>query len=279
MILIVTSNEDEASVNIREQLLAMADWEEHGEFEGNPVYLLNDDLMVSINRLHLWHDNIDKEIESLTGKTIESVIYASRHRSESQRRTLTLHPIGNFSKAEFGGRDKTLVNSSPHLMCTALRVLSNEARNLDYTVSLEVTHHGPYLEKPTFFIEIGSTEKEWNDEKAGKVIARTILKSIDQCQRFPTAIGVGGGHYAPRFTEVVLSSEISIGHMISNYALDVIDRFLLEEAVKKSGAEYVYFHRKAIKKSKYNELKEFFEELGIKPVRTRDLKAIYCSAI
>ncbi|MFQ6060765.1 MAG: D-aminoacyl-tRNA deacylase, partial [Thermoplasmata archaeon] len=150
------------------------------------------------------------------------------------------------------------------------RNLKLSSRGLDYKVSFEATHHGPYLGTPAFFIEIGSDEGCWQEESAGRAIAEAIL-SIKP-EREPIAIGVGGGHYAPRMTDVALECRLSFGHIIPSYALRDIKEEMLEKAVEKtSGAENVYFHRKAMRKSQYRELKVWFEEHGLVPLRQKDI--------
>src|SRR2546428_10273485 len=48
-------------------------------------------------------------------------------------------------------------------MTEVLRAVRREAEGLSYAVTFEATHHGPVLDAPSFFIEVGSTEKEWRD--------------------------------------------------------------------------------------------------------------------
>jgi D-aminoacyl-tRNA deacylase len=199
---IIISKTDKASCNIFENLLTIKDWTREGEFQGDPLYFSEDFCIKTINDEHIFHDNVDAELSKVIKEKLECIIYASRHRSESGTRSLTVHPIGNFAKAEFGGKDKTLVPSSPHLMTQALRILRKKAKGLDYSISFEATHHGPFLQTPTFFIEIGSEEKAWEDKEAGRVIAETILAI--HTQDYPIGIGVGGGHYAPRITDVAI---------------------------------------------------------------------------
>ncbi|MDD1748219.1 MAG: D-aminoacyl-tRNA deacylase, partial [Methanomassiliicoccales archaeon] len=94
------------------------------------------------------------------------MVFLSRHKAASGIPTLTAHPIGNFSKADFGGRPGTLVRSSPDMMTSTLRELQRNAAGLGFGVSFEVTHHGPYLEAPTMYIEIGSSEENWGNKDA-----------------------------------------------------------------------------------------------------------------
>ncbi len=275
MKVIVVSKTDTASCNIFENLMKLKDWKEEGRFQDNPLYFHEDYCIATINDEHIFHDDIDIELSQVLGdkKKPECIIYASRHRSESGKRSLTVHPIGNFGDAEFGGRSKTLVPSSPHLMTQALRILKKRAKNLDYAVSFEATHHGPYLQTPTFFIEIGSEEDAWQDEMAGRVIAETILET--QAVNYPVGIGIGGGHYAPRTTDVALEREISFGHIVPTYALAYLTPEMAEQVVRATnGVQKVYFHKKRMKGGQYSKWKEFFSGLGIEPVRSTDLEPL-----
>ncbi|MCK5548182.1 MAG: D-aminoacyl-tRNA deacylase [Thermoplasmata archaeon] len=271
----MTSKEDEAGMNILAQLLEKTDWAEVGSYEGNPCYSAEDFVIVTTNEYHLYCDNIDLALKNKLALTPEVVIFASKHRSESGTSTLTVHPIGNFSSAEFGGKERALVPSCPGMMTSALRILKTKAEKarLDYKVSFEVTHHGPYLETPTFFIEIGSLAPQWGDEEAAEVIAETILET--KAEDYPVAVGVGGGHYTPRFTDVAMANRISFGHMIPNYALEKADDAMLETAIERTPkASIVYFHRKSMKKPEYRRLKEWFESKGLSAVREGDLEGL-----
>ena len=271
MRLIITSQEDIASMNIRKFLLQGWDWKAEGEFEGKPVLRHDKFLMATIPQIHLDRDNVDEEIENLSGRKFDVVIFASRHRAESKIPTLTIHPIGNYSKAEFGGIDERLVMASPHLMTSSLRLLKETAGDLEFNVSFEVTHHGPYLETPSFFIEIGSDESLWAHEKAAETIANVIMNAEEQ--RNETIICAGGGHYAPRFSDLALENKVSIAHMAANYALDALsdDKVIREMIEKSASPKAVYFHRKSMPKPKFRELKDKFSSFGIETIRSGDL--------
>lgn len=271
MRLIITSKEDIASMNIREQLMRGWGWKEIGEFEGSPILAFQNFLMVTIPEIHLDRDNVDRRIKEATGEEFEVVVFASRHRAESKIPTLTVHPIGNFSKADFGGIDRTLVRASPHLMTSSLRNLKEKAADLGFGISFETTHHGPYLETPSFFIEIGSDESFWTHQKAAERIAEVIMDTEER--RGEVVLCAGGGHYAPRFTDLALGSDISIAHMAANYALDALmDEAVMKEMIAKSGnPKMVYFHRKSMPKQKYRALEEKFAGFGIESVRSGDL--------
>ena len=271
MRLVVTSSEDPASMNIRARLLEEEGWTEKGLFAGHPAMMKDQLLMVLVDRIHLDEDGIDERAMAALGVELEVVIFASRHRSEKRIPTLTVHPIGNFASADYGGWPGTLCPAAPGLMTSALRGLASNAAGLQWDVSFETTHHGPSVTTPVFYIEIGSYDELWDRSDAGEAIARTILELREEY--YPTTLCVGGGHYAPRFTEVALSRKVSIGHMAPNYALDNLDESMITQMAEKSGgAKMVYFHRKGMPKKAYRELRERFASCGLREIRSDELE-------
>lgn len=274
MHLIVTSGEDIASMNIRQRLLSLAEWKEIGKFRGTPALSAGGSYMIFIPGIHLEAENLDSEVKKALGIDFDCMIWASRHKSQSGLRTLTVHPIGNYGKAEFGGRDGRLAPTCPRLMTKAFLLLKKSAGSLDFQISFECTHHGPYVETPSFFIEIGSDESAWKEEEPAKKIAEVIL-SLDKNQDTladKIAIGVGGGHYAPRHSEVALAKKLSFGHMLPNYACGNATSEIIQHAIERTpGCEVVYFHRKSMEKPEHRRIKAIFEDAGIKAVSSADL--------
>lgn len=249
MICIVASKKDIASMNIAKFLLSMEKWKDESK-----IYVKEDMALYFIEDEHIYHDNVDEEIEAL-GYSIDTIIFASRHASMAKRKTLTVHPIGNFSKAEYGGKDATLVPCNPLLMKKGLELLKE--KNLEeYEVCYEATHHGPYLKKPCFFIEVGSTEREWKDEKACKAIAEAILQMVEE--KATIAIGIGGGHYAPRFTEISLEEDVAFGHIAAKYAVKHLSHEMIRKMVDATpNCSKAYFH------GNYEEIKEMIKKHGL----------------
>jgi D-aminoacyl-tRNA deacylase len=271
--LIVTSSEDPASMNIRARLLERAGWAERGTFEGHPVLVKDDFRMVQVDRIHLDEDYVDDRVANALSEPIDVVIFASRHRAESRIPTLTVHPIGNYASADFGGRPATLCKTSPQLMTSALRNLAKSAKGLPFNISFETTHHGPILNSPVFYIEIGSFEELWEREDAAEAIAKSILEVDDEGH--PTIVCVGGGHYAPRFTEIALSRKVAIGHMAANYALEAIDDKIIHQmSALSGGTKRVYFHKKGMPKPAYRSLRERFAANGISEISSNDLEPL-----
>src|SRR6267143_3793481 len=244
---LVSSEKDEAAGHQRDELLRLASWTRDEPFAGRDTWRLRDLILVAIPELHLDRDHLDRDLEAAFGEPVDLVVYLSKHRSESRRPSLTVHPIGNPRGAQFGGQPETLVPSAPRWMTAALRGLRKEARGLAYDVTFEATHHGPYLTAPTFYIEQGSTETEWADLAASRAIARVLLalEPIDA----PIAIGLCGGHYVPRHTDLALLRRIAFGHLLAAYALEGASSSAIDQAVERTeGATLAYVHRKSLSK-------------------------------
>ena len=286
-VLIIASNKDPASINIKNNLLKLSSWKKINLFNENSVYENSnnkDIILITINDQKITHENLDIEIERKLKIKAKQAIFISRHTSKTGKPTLTVHPIGNYRKAEFGGKDGILSESSPKLMTQQLRLLKKNAKlfNLYHEVCFEVTHHGPYISIPTYFIEVGSTAEEWKKEKPAFVIAKSILELLknyryenDLTYDIPVLVGIGGGHYAPRFTDVVFQKNVAFGHMIPSYHINegTIETEILKETFKKTpNAKGVYIHRKSLKKSHVSELKKLFKNMNIEVSSSKNMQ-------
>jgi D-aminoacyl-tRNA deacylase len=104
---------------------------------------------------------------------------------------------------------------------------------------MEATHHGPLIDRPCMFIEVGSTENEWRDSKAGFVIAKAISEAIDEFKLNPyneVAIAIGGPHYCPNFNKLQEKSNVAISHVIPQYAFPLTEE-MVKEAVARTEEE------------------------------------------
>ena len=226
---VITSKKDTAGRNIKEAL----------EKFGSKVYEFDKDI---VNL-----EDIDEE-ESI--KDAELIIFASRHYSGEGRKNFCVHSIGNWKKADYGGKDGTLVKTSALMikeMSIILQRNAEEAKSKgiidkEYEFSLEATHHGPYIEKPCMFVEVGGTEKEWSDLKAIEVLARSIKEFItgydehrdnNENNNYKPAIAVGGLHYCQSFNRIQLSSKYAISFIAPKYALP-LNKELIEQAIEKT---------------------------------------------
>ncbi|MFO7872800.1 MAG: D-aminoacyl-tRNA deacylase [Candidatus Undinarchaeales archaeon] len=199
-------------------------------------------------------------------------IVASTHRSKTNKASLTVHPTGNWGSADIGGNEHELSYTSPEALAVGLRAI-NSRKIKGFDVSMEATHHGPTNWKtPLIFIEIGSTETEWKNKEAGKVIAESISEINDSEQEFENYVGFGGIHYCPYFTKRILENEeISVGHVAPKYAANDLDKKIIKEAFEKSNAEKALFDWKGLRSKERNKILNILEELGIDYERARDI--------
>lgn len=277
MRLIVSSTQDEASQNILSKLLDY-DWDEYDRWQGYPVYKREEDRIAIIDERHIYFDNIDRKLESHLDVDFDQIVYVSKHSSEAGVDSLTVHPIGNYGEAKYGGKEEKLVPASPHRMTDAFRVLREIAERKgikdEYDISFEATHHGPYLETPTYYIEIGSDLDSWEDKGAAKVIADTVLEVKDRDHNdSPVAICVGGGHYTPRFTSLAKTRKVALGHIVPGWAMKYLTRKSFSETVEKTpGVEYVYFDRSSTSGKERDRVKSWASEFDLEVVRSKDLE-------
>lgn len=226
MRLLVESLEDTASMNIAARLGELVAWEETGRFAGRPVLAHEDLRLITIEDTHIYHEDLHQELPEALADP-EVVIVLSRHKAASGTPSLSVHPIGNFDEARYGGREGRVVPTRPDLMGGMLSFLADHDPT-GYEVTLEATHHGPYLEHPTLFLELGSSEEQWDDEEAARVLARAVLEA--EPSPAPAVLWVGGGHYCPQLNDLVLSGALAPGHIIPNWAVEqeISDETLLE---------------------------------------------------
>jgi len=146
------------------------------------------------------------------------------------------------------------------MMQAVLRALARHCPE-GYQVSYEVTHHGPTaLVHPSFFVEIGSTEKEWGDPVAGQAVAEAVLNA-EPVNAIPL-IGIGGTHYAPRETAIALTTRGAFGHIASSRRqVGTLDREMVQAMVKESGAVAAYIDRKAVPRPDLERLTEILDSL------------------
>ena len=238
MILIVASNKDLASLNIRKQTLGNYDFQEKAEkFESNPVYeaKINGNVvkLLTLNNESIYAQHLPELFVGL-----QLIVFISRHSSVSGTPTLSVHTPGNFAEAALGGIPKTLSVSPANLMRKALITMLklNNETHLDYEVSYECTHHGPSFNMPTMFVELGSSPQQWSDSKAAEVVAHSAMEAVKQFGNYPfkTVIGIGGPHYNAKFTRMALESDLAFGHMVPKYAISKVDSDMLKQCAERT---------------------------------------------
>ena len=184
---IISSSQDIASMNIKNEILSISEWEEIDTFFDVPVYKnqsMKDLFLITLEDKAILHENLVEQIHDEINITPTQAIYISRHRSKTGNPTLTTHPIGNYGKAEFGGKERTLSTSHPYLMTQILRNIHALAKKekMIHQVCFEVTHHGPYMSIPTLFAEVGSSQTEWEKRYPAHIVAQSVLTALSESQ-------------------------------------------------------------------------------------------------
>jgi D-aminoacyl-tRNA deacylase len=259
---LINSRQDKAGVNIRHHIEQLLDSDQPGRWrEQGRTYEF---IEVEERLIHAEH--IDAQIDA------DLLVFLSRHYSVNPVPVLTVHVTGNFGTAEVGGTSRTLAPAAPEMMQATLRALSKHCPE-GYRVSYEVTHHGPTgLSLPSFFVEIGSTEKEWTDPIAGRAVAESVLSA------FPVnpvpLIGFGGTHYASRETEIALTSRGAFGHIAHTREIAVLDEEMVRAMMVKSGAVAAYIDRKALNREALNKLSDMLKQLTILRLSESEITAM-----
>lgn len=234
--LILVSSGDIASTNQADELLKMCEWQELDPVEGLPSYSFKHARMWWMKDGCLWEDDLDKRWAEATGEIPTEIIFPSRHSAASGNASLTLHPIGTMQvpdgeTPEYGGKAADCPPPNPRIAAW-WRELNRVANDLtEFDLSLETTHHGPWIETPSLFIEIGSTDLTWGHMGAAKILAGIIYRGLgldggnglgQWNGNGRVVVTLGGGHYAPRGNLLASHEGIWLGHMLATYALPFV---------------------------------------------------------
>ncbi|MFC7132053.1 MULTISPECIES: D-aminoacyl-tRNA deacylase [Salinibaculum] len=257
MLGILVSRADRASTHIGEHLLDLADWEEAEDDSradaagGGTVYRTDGAELREFDDLHL---HLDRPADAYDD--VDLLVVASKHAGETGR-LLTAHHTGNFGPADHGGADFALSRACPNAHARVLDALETHAPER-YDVGMECTHHGPTdVGAPSMFVEVGSSEAEWEDPDAARAVARAILDlrgvapdsppedGADDDRHRRHLVGIGGGHYAPRFERVVRETDWAVGHVAADWGIEAMgdldspdSRAVLAAAFEQSRAAY-----------------------------------------
>lgn len=261
----VNSVLDPAGVNARrhlERLLA----EGHGE------RLLERGISCTFveTRGRLIHaEGIDRSLDA------DLLVFLSKHTSARPAPLLTVHAPGNFSTSALGGTPYSFPPVHPAMMRAVLQELHRSAP-AGYHATYEATHHGPTaIGTPCFFLEIGSTEREWTDGAAGAAIASSMLCALERItdEAIPL-LGLGGDHYATRATSLAISTRGAFGHIVPSQEVPSLDGEMLEALMHKGGAAAAYIDRNSLARQELSILEGMLSASGIPVLGERELRGI-----
>lgn len=268
MILIVASRDDLAGLNIADKLIKIFGFRrEDKKILGEQLYVRETGGDEEISLLIANGEIVNmQDIPPLTG--LKMIIFVSRHSSRSGTPTLSVHTPGNIGEAFLGGTPRKVSISPASAMKAALIELkaARDEMNLPYEVSYECTHHGPSLDIPAMFVELGSTPEQWRDQRAAEAVARGAIAAAENKTIYPAALGIGGQHYNDKFTRIALTSEIAFGHMIPKYALSDVDEYIVRECIKRTveRVDKIILDWKGIRGEDKQPLLKILENIGLK---------------
>lgn len=269
MILIVASNKDSASLNIKEQILSHYRFKETRTlFQENAIYATRingkDAQLITLNQESIHAQDLTRSF-----KEAKLVVFISRHSSASGTPTLSVHTPGNLGQAELGGNSEEVSVSPAKAMRDALRVMAKlrEEMQLKYEVSYEGTHHGPSLNVPTMFAELGSSQEQWNDLAAAETVAHASMEAVSKFGglRAEAVLGIGGPHYNLKFTRMALENEVAFGHIIPKHSIPGLGLEMVQQCIRKTleKVDRVVLDWKGIKGDDKPRLIEMLKETGL----------------
>jgi D-aminoacyl-tRNA deacylase len=184
----------------------------------------------------------------------DGFIFLSKHAAESGTLALTCHSTGNFNEAKFGGNQKELAIPYPDFQKKYMQKLwDNHESYLDYEITIEATHHGPtHLKKPSIFVEIGTTESQWNDETLCSSVAKLVVETLEKpSDLYPFAICFGGTHYSKKFTKELLFGKYALGTVMPKHSLEFLNSDLFDHLlIQNYGAKTALLDWKSLGKYK-----------------------------
>lgn len=215
----------------------------------------------------------DTVLDILPPKDAEMAIVLSPHRSETGKPCLTTHTSGNWCpKADFGGLPSTLSFANASFMKNFLLKAKelNERSGLGFEVCYEADHHGPTVDMPYTFVEVGSSEKEWNDTRACSIVADAVMDALKSDKKYGAFFGIGFSHYMPAVTKRSLEGEEAAGHMLASHSLDCLDSNMFSQAISKNmegEAKCVAVEKKAFNAAQRKKVKMLCEAHGTELVQ------------
>ncbi len=190
------------------------------------------------------------------------MIFLSRHASEKKINSITVHSVGNFSRADLGGVEREICPSSPEIQTAMLRKMRESYDGDKYQVTFEATHHGPLTRRPIIFAEIGTEPENWHDPVALDVLYRGVMNYDEK--DYGNYVAAGGGHYAPKFSSYIMDNRVNIGHIISKYRLEEITEREIVMAVERTPkCRGFIIDKKGTKSEGYGRIKTVADERSL----------------
>ena len=272
---IVTTKQNICGQNIHHALLTNWDFKDTGEkFDNAPIFQFKNIRMVISEKDVIFSDHLDSLKADL-------IIFGSRHKSEANKPSLLTHITGNLgSDNSHGGNPFELAYGSTEAIKTAYLTLKQQKEKnelQDFDVTVEATHHGPTnLKSPLIYVEVGSTEIEYKNERALTSVANAIMEicKLEEDKNIIPSICFGGGHYATRFNELMEITPVAIGHILPKYHKDDITQEIVEQMITKTieKVKWAIIDRSSLNATLIDKIKDGCSTYGVEVVKAKDVK-------
>jgi D-aminoacyl-tRNA deacylase len=257
MACLIYSADQGTSARIAEALKSILQFEDAGVVDGMKSFKSGSTRMLEVHGGITEVDFVDSSIGE------DFAVFLSMHSSERGVAAFTVHAEGNWGDdARLGGKPKRLSTSSPLNMLSMLNAVKRSQNRLP--VTYEATHHGPLLDAPSFFVEVGGTAQATSSGELSNTLAGAVADflSADKEHSGKVAIGIGGTHYPEKFTRLALEGRYAFSHIMPKYNFHTD---MLQQAVERSDiiAEVAVVEWKSFKSEERAGLLKELERIGV----------------
>lgn len=219
-------SDETASTNIADALKVELGFKEAQQLPGVDCFESENAKMLGIKGRLIDAEFIDRIVDG-------PIVFLSRHMSSKGIAAFTVHPEGNWSdEASLGGKPKELSNAYPLGMLNMLNAIK-ELNSTNIELTYEATHHGPFTNNPSLFVELGGNEEAINSKSYAALLAKAIAASIEKKSPYDkVAVGIGSLHYPSKFTKLALEGKYAFSHIMSRHSVAHVD--MLGKAFERS---------------------------------------------
>lgn len=234
-VLIVSSAQDSVSMSMAGMIREAAGQEYHESINGRKYFKCSSFSMLEIPELHINANYLDEYKAGM-------IVFLSMHSSSQGVPSFTTHAEGNWSeKAELGGLPRSLGVSAPLHMLQLLKAL----KTLNVSgigVTYEATHHGPLLNTPSLFVELGGSVEVMQKKEYLNVVSKSVEQLINKetdAYFSKVVVGIGSNHYPSKFTALALGRGYAFAHIMPRYytsEYEMLDQAFMRSATKPESA-------------------------------------------
>lgn len=217
------------------------------------------------NYLYLTNEDV-ANIESKIGDKCEFLII-STHKSETQKiDTISIHVCGNFNKNELGGEKQKLSYVYEDAFDYFYKIISEDKEKpntLEFFI--EATHHGPSLDIPVLYYEIGPNDNAYNNKEYQEYYTKKLLEYLNLQPKTNSEhyVLIGSPHYLDKkmidnikekMKQKHNKDNLFFSHIIPKYSLnDILElndntlKQIFEETISKSLTSKIILNKEYMK--------------------------------